>query len=373
MRIGVPKETASDERRVALVPDGTARLSKAGMEIVVERGAGAAAGFPDALYEKAGGVLVPSALDQADLTLKVQRPSLAEAGRLRPGSALVAFLQPAASGDLLARLAEGRVTSFAMELVPRTTKAQSMDALSSQATVAGYKAVLLGASTLTKLLPMLTTAAGTLAPAKVFVIGAGVAGLQAVATARRLGAIVSAFDVRPVVKEQVQSLGAAFVEVEAVGSEAEGAGGYAKELAEEQQGKVHEAIGRHIKDIDLVITTAQIPGRPAPRLITEEMVAAMRPGSVIVDLAADSGGNCALTRLGETVMAHGVTILGPVNLPGTLPLHASQMYSKNVQTFVEHLVKDGAIRIDLDDPITGPMCVTHDGAVRDGSPDSSAK
>lgn len=367
MRIAVVKETAPRERRVALVPDAVKRLVGAGHQVVVERGAGTAAYFPDDLYEAAGATLAASAeeaIGAADLVLKVQRPSDAEIGAFRPGAGLVAFLQPSADGGVLQRLADRRVTAFAMELVPRTTKAQSMDALSSQATVAGYLAVLLGASNMGKLLPMLTTAAGTLAPAKAFILGAGVAGLQAIATARRLGAIVAAFDVRPVVKEQVQSLGATFVEVEAVGQEAEGAGGYARELGEEQQRRVLETVGRRIPEMDLVITTAQIPGRPAPRLVTEEMVASMRPGSVIVDLAAETGGNCALTRAGETVTAGGVSVIGPLNLPSGLPLHASQMYSKNVLTFVDHLVRDGTMTVDLDDPITGPMCVTHDGAVR---------
>jgi NAD(P) transhydrogenase subunit alpha len=305
-------------------------------------------------------------LGEAQLVLKVQKPTPEEVGLLRPGSTLVSYLAPAGNADLLARLSERKVTALSMELVPRITRAQSMDALSSQATVAGYKAVLVAAEHLGKLLPMLTTAAGTLAPARAFIIGAGVAGLQAIATARRLGAIVTAFDVRPVVREQVQSLGAAFVEADAVTDQAEGAGGYARELAEDQQRKVLEAVGRHISDQDLVISTAQIPGKPAPLLITEEMVRSMRPGSVIVDLAAETGGNCALTRLGETVRAHGVLIVGPANLAATVPLHASQMYSKNLATFVGHLLDGGLLRIDLDDPIIGPMCVTHGGTVRTG-------
>jgi NAD(P) transhydrogenase subunit alpha len=255
---------------------------------------------------------------------------------------------------------------LSLELVPRTTKAQSMDVLSSQATVAGYQAVLLGASHLARLLPMLTTAAGTIPPGKAFILGAGVAGLQAIATARRLGAVVSAFDVRPVVKEQVQSLGATFVEAEAVSTAAEGAGGYAKELAEEQQQKVLDAVAKHITDQDLVITTAQIPGKPAPRLITAEMVRTMRPGAVIVDLAVETGGNCELSRAGETVHADGVTILGPVNLPSQIPQHASLMFSRNVQTVLEYLIKDGRVTIALDDPITGPMCLAHDGRAHGG-------
>ena len=369
MRIGVPRETAAGERRVALVPEGVARLLKAGHEVLIQRGAGADAYFADADYETAGATIVDggrAVLAEAELVLKVQKPSLDEADLLRSGSTLVSHLAPAGNAALLDRLAERHVTALSMELVPRITRAQSMDALSSQATVAGYKAVLLGAGHLGKLLPMLTTAAGTLAPARVFILGAGVAGLQAIATARRLGAVVSAFDIRPVVREQVQSLGASFVEAEAVSSQAEGAGGYARELAEEQQQKVLQAVGRHIVGQDLVISTAQIPGKPAPLLITEEMVHSMRPGSVIVDLAAETGGNCGLTRADEAVWAGGVLIVGPTNLAATVPLHASQMYSKNLATLVGHLLDGGSLRIDLDDPIIGPMCVTHGGTVRTG-------
>jgi NAD(P) transhydrogenase subunit alpha len=366
MRIGVPAETRPGERRVALVPDGVGKLTKAGCEVLVQRGAGTAAYLPDALYEAAGATLVGAAAEAlgADLVLKVQRPTLEEIGQLREGAALVSFLAPVASADLLDALARRRVSAFAMELVPRTTKAQSMDALSSQATIAGYKAVLLGGEHMGRIIPMLTTAAGTLAPAKIFVVGAGVAGLQAIATARRLGGVVSAFDVRSVVREQVQSLGASFVEVAAV--EGEGQGGYAKELADEQQRRVAAAVGTHAEGQDLVITTAQIPGRAAPRLLTAEAVRAMKPGSVVVDLAAESGGNCELTRAGETVTVGGVTVLGPVNLPAGVPLHASQMYGRNVLTFVTYLLKEGALVVDLADPITGPMCVTHAGELRTG-------
>jgi NAD(P) transhydrogenase subunit alpha len=288
--------------------------------------------------------------------------------RLPEGCILISFLQPAAQRELLAALAGRKVSALAMELVPRTTKAQSMDALSSQATVAGYKAVLLGANHLPKLLPMLTTAAGTLAPARVFVLGAGVAGLQAIATARRLGGIVSAFDVRPAVREQVQSLGATFVEAEAVSSAAEGAGGYAKELAEEQQQKVLEAIGKVLPTSDLVITTAQIPGKPAPRLITEAMLATMAPGSVVVDVAAETGGNVTVTRPGETVTVHGVHVIGATNLASAMPLHASQMYGRNVLTLLQYLLpKEGSLTVDVADEIAGPMTVTHGGAVRYGA------
>lgn len=367
MKIGIPRERVSGERRVALVPDAAARLTKAGIDVVIESGAGEAAGFPDDTYQAKGVTVAPDvagAVSSADVVLTVQPAGQETIAHLRDGSVLIGLMQPAASAGLFADLAARNVTALAMELVPRTTKAQSMDVLSSQATVAGYKAVLVAAASLGKLLPMLTTAAGTLAPAKVFVLGAGVAGLQAIATARRLGGIVSAFDVRPVVKEQVESLGASFIEAEAV--EAEGAGGYAKELADEQQQKVLEAIGTHISGMDVVVTTAQIPGKPAPILITAAMVESMRPGSVIIDLASESGGNCELTQAGETVVAHGVSILGPTNLAATIPMHASQMYSKNLTTLVEHLAPEGSLQIDLDDPITGPMCVVADGQVRYG-------
>ncbi len=369
MRIGVPRESADGERRVALVPATVARLVKAGHTVQVERGAGTAAFYPDAEYEAAGAALVgQDGPGDADVVCRVRRPDRVELGRIREGAVLASMLQPAGSAPVLEALAARGVTALAMELVPRTTKAQAMDVLSSQATVAGYQAVLIGASRLGRLMPMLTTAAGTLTPSKAFIIGAGVAGLQAIATARRLGAVVSAFDVRPVVKEQVMSLGASFVEAEAVGTAAEGSGGYAKELAEEAQQKVLAAVGRHIVDMDLVITTAQIPGKPAPRLITAEMVAGMRPGSVIMDLAAETGGNCELTRFGEEVVTGGVTVIGPANLPATLPWHASLMYSRNLQALLEHLVKDGQLAFSVDDPIAGPMCVTHAGQVRYGRP-----
>jgi len=369
MRIAVPRETAPDERRVGLVPDGVAKLVKAGHSVTVERGAGAGAGIPDAAYEKAGATLADSfagTVTGADVIAKVQRPSAAEIASLPEGSVLIAILNPSSQRPTLEALAGRRITALAMELVPRITRAQSMDVLSSQATVAGYKAVLIGAAQLTRLLPMLTTAAGTLAPSRVFVLGAGVAGLQAIATARRLGAIVSAFDVRPAVREQVQSLGATFIEAEAVSTAAEGAGGYAKELAQEQQAKVLEAVGKVLPTMDLVITTAQIPGKPAPRLITDAMLATMQPGAVVVDLAAETGGNCEATRAGETVVVHGVTIMGPLNLPASVPLHASQMFGRNVLTLLQHLAPTAEMKLDLADEITGPMAVTHAGAVRFG-------
>ncbi len=367
MRIGVPRETRANERRVGLTPDSVKRLIKAGYQVTVENGAGAGIHQSDDAYREAGAQLSPSAevYRSADILVKVQPPTAEEVGQVREGATLISLLNPAQSASLFESLASRKVTALAMELVPRTTLAQSMDVLSSQATVAGYKAVLLGASELGKLLPMLTTAAGTLAPSKVFVIGAGVAGLQAIATAKRLGAIVSAFDVRPVVREQVQSLGASFIAAEEV-AEAEGAGGYAKELAEEQQKKVLEAVGGHLPDMDLVITTAQIPGKPAPTLITDEMLQAMKPGAVVVDLASETGGNCVATRMDETVQAHGVTVMGPVNLPASVPEHASQMYSRNLTTLVEYLTKDGDFHLDLEDPVAGPMVVVAEGSVRYG-------
>ena len=360
MRIAVLKERTPGEQRVALVPDSVARLIKAGFEVVVEPGAGAQAGLPDELYTKAGASIAPNAAaacQGSDVVLKVQRPSADEASSIPEGATLIALMQPATAKPLAESLASRRITALAMELVPRITRAQSMDALSSQATVAGYKAVLIGSAAMTRLLPMLTTAAGTIAPAKAFILGAGVAGLQAIATARRLGAVVSAFDVRPAVREQVQSLGAAFIAADMVQAGAEGAGGYAKELAHDQHERELEAIHKHIRDMDLVITTAQIPGKPAPILITRAMVNDMRPGAVIVDLAADTGGNCELTKAGETVNVNGVLVIGAVNLAATIPFHASQMYSKNLETLLKHLVTDGKVNLDPKDEITGAMIV----------------
>ena len=367
MRIGILKETSERERRVVLVPDSVKTLVKAGHEVVVERGAGARAYFPDARYEAAGATIVDDAgavCRGSQVVAKVQRPTLDEAACLDEGSILVALLQPAQSADILAKLAERGVTAFALELVPRITRAQSMDVLSSQATIAGYKAVLLGATQAARLLPMLTTAAGSITPARAFVIGAGVAGLQAIATARRLGAVVSAFDIRPAAREQVQSLGASFVAAELIAAGAETKGGYAREQSADEQARTAQALANHINDMDLVITTASVPGRPAPKLITEEMVASMRPGSVIVDIAAEGGGNCVLTCPGDTVVVHDVTIMGPLNVPASVPFHASQMLSKNVLTFLQHVTKDGTLTVDVVDEITGAMAVTHAGEVR---------
>ena len=367
MQIGVPKESASRERRVALAPDSVARLVKAGAAVVVEEGAGVSASFADSAYAAAGATIAPSrtaTLEASDVVTKVQPPTPDEAAEMKTAAVLISLFQPVASADVLPVLAERGITALSLERVPRITRAQSMDVLSSQSTVAGYKAVLIGASMMPKFLPMLTTAAGNIAPAKAFVLGAGVAGLQAIATARRLGAIVSAFDVRPAVKEQVQSLGATFVAAEAISADAETKGGYAREQSDEQQQRTAALLHDHLKQMDLVVTTAQIPGRPAPRLITEAMVADMRPGSVIVDLAAESGGNCALTKPGETVDVNGVLVYGAVDIPSTVPTHASQMFGRNVLTLLQHLMKDGAVTIDVNDEIAGPMCVVYRGELR---------
>ena len=373
MRIGVPMETVAGERRVALVPDGVARLAKRGVEVAVAAGAGERAGFLDEAFRAAGAAIVSQ--DEAlgaEIVLKVQRPAEAEIGRLREGALLAALLQPGADAPYLQALAARGVTTLALERVPRITRAQSMDVLSSQATVAGYKAVLLGAAALPRMLPMLTTAAGTLAPANAFIIGAGVAGLQAIATARRLGAVVSAFDVRPAVREQVQSLGAKFVEAKVT---AEGTGGYARALDADQNRRALDAVHAHIRGVDLVVTTAQIPGARAPLLVTDAMLRDMRPGSVVVDLAADTGGNCERTLPGQVIEMHGVTIIGATNLAATVPLHASQMLSRNLETLLGHLLQGAKgeaprLVVSLEDEITGAMCVTHAGAVREGRPDA---
>ncbi|MGZ4281316.1 MAG: Re/Si-specific NAD(P)(+) transhydrogenase subunit alpha [Gaiellaceae bacterium] len=355
MRIGVPSESAAGERRVALVPEVVAKLVPAGFEVLLERGAGEAASFPDADYEEAGAQVVDDPYDAAAV-VKVQKPDAGEAGRLREGQVLIGFLQPLTDQEGIARLADRGVIAFAMESIPRITRAQAMDALSSQATVSGYKATLLAAERLPKFFPMLMTAAGTVAPAKALVLGAGVAGLQAIATARRLGAVVTGFDVRPVVREQIESLGANWLDLGIVGEETEG--GYAQELSEEQQRQQQEELERRLPEFDVVITTALIPGRPAPRLIPASAVAAMRPGSVIVDLAAEAGGNCELTEPGEEVVREGVTIVGLTNLPSTMPYHASQLYARNVNALLLHLAPEGELALDFDDEITKGACVT---------------
>ncbi|MBD0317406.1 MAG: Re/Si-specific NAD(P)(+) transhydrogenase subunit alpha [Thermoleophilia bacterium] len=364
MRIGVPTETAAGERRVALVPDGVRRLTEQGIDVLVEMRAGERAAFPDQAYSEAGARLVARAdvFAEADLVAKVRKPSAEEVELLREGQLLVAFLQPLVESELARALAERGVTSFSMDAIPRITRAQPMDALSSQATVSGYKAVLLAAASLGKFFPMLTTAAGTIPPARVLVLGAGVAGLQAIATARRLGAVVAAYDVRPVVKEQVESLGAAFLELDVEG--VEGMGGYALALEEDETRREQELLALHVAESDAVVTTALVPGRPAPLLVTASAVERMRPGSVVVDLAAEAGGNCELTEPGETVSRHGVTIVGELELPRTMPLHASQMYSRNVVSFLGLLVRDGELVVDLEDEIVRETCVTHEGRVR---------
>ena len=367
MRVAVLKETRSTENRVALVPLGVRALVKRGLTVTVQSGAGETSGISDLIYREAGAEITTNAQDtlkDAEVVLVVNPPPSNELDFLSEGSILVGFLDPLSNSDLVSRLVELNVTGISMELVPRITRAQSMDALSSQATVAGYKAVLLAANHLPKFLPMFTTAAGTIRPAKALILGAGVAGLQAIATARRLGAVVEAFDVRPAVKEQVESLGASFLESEEEVT-AEGEGGYAKELTEDQHHKELELIGDALADTDIVITTAQIPGREAPVLITEDMVKTMKYGSVIVDLASESGGNCELSKAGETVLAHGVQILGPSNLPTSIPVHSSQMYSKNIVTLIsEFLGDDGELQLDFENDVVGPSTVTHGGEVR---------
>ncbi|MDA0328929.1 MAG: Re/Si-specific NAD(P)(+) transhydrogenase subunit alpha [Gemmatimonadetes bacterium] len=370
MKVAVVKETRPGESRVALVPLGVQALLKAGLEVTVESGAGISAGVSDADYLAAGATVADSAADtirDAGIVLHINPPSLSEPDEvagLKEGTLLLSYLNPLGDPALVRRLTEARVSAVSMEMVPRITRAQSMDALSSQATVAGYKAVLLAADHLPKFLPMFTTAAGTIRPGRALVLGAGVAGLQAIATARRLGAIVEAFDVRPAVKEQVESLGATFLEADEEVT-AEGDGGYAKELSEDQHKKELDLIAKAIVNADIVITTAQIPGRTAPLLITREMVESMRHGSVIVDLAAESGGNCALTVSGKTIVAHGVQIMGPENLPSAIAVHASQMYSKNIVTLLgEFLSKDGTVTLDFENDVVGPATVTHAGEVR---------
>jgi NAD(P) transhydrogenase subunit alpha len=363
LTIGVLKETSAHEARVALTPDVAAKFVELGAAVAMESGAGERSHLADTLYK---GVQVhadaSAVLRAAQVLLKVQPPTLDEAAALAPGSVAVAFLQPHRELDLVRVLRDRRITSFATELIPRISRAQSMDALSSQAAAAGYKAALLAANALDKFLPMLTTAAGTIRPAQVLVIGAGVAGLQAIATARRLGAIVEAYDVRAATKEQIQSLGAKFVDT---GVAAEGTGGYARELTAEEKAKQQEILDRHIAKADAVITTAAIPGRAAPRIISAKAVAAMGAGAVIVDLAAESGGNCELTVAGETVVTpNGVKILGPRNLPSELARHASQMYARNLLNFLTPAIKNGELSIDWQDEVFAQSVLTHDGEVR---------
>jgi NAD(P) transhydrogenase subunit alpha len=359
VRIAVPKETAQGERRVALVPEIVQKFTAAKIGVVVEPGAGEGASFADDTFREAGAELGDPW--SAEVVAKVRKPSDDEVDRLREGQVLIGFLEPLTDRERIERLAARGVIGFALESIPRITRAQPMDALSSQATVAGYKAVLLASERLPRFFPMLMTAAGTVPPAKVLVLGAGVAGLQAIATARRLGAVVSGFDVRPVVREQVESLGASFLDLGVVGEETEG--GYARELTDEEQQRQQEELDRRIPEFDVVITTALIPGRPAPKLIPASAVAGMRPGSVIVDLAAEAGGNAELTEPGEEVVREGVTLIGLTNLASTVPVHASQLYSRNVQALINHLAPEGELALDLDDEITAGACVTRQAVV----------
>ncbi len=364
VRIAVPREVTPLERRVALVPEVVQRLTKAGHALAVEAGAGLSAGYPDAAYSAAGARLETdrkALFSSAEILLKVQPPTGEETGWLSPGSVLVCQLNASRNLPIVSRLRDGKVTSFALELLPRITRAQGMDVLSSQATVAGYRAMLIGAELTPKFLPMLTTAAGTIRPAKVLILGAGVAGLMAIATAHRMGAVVEGYDVRRAAGEQVRSLGVKFLEL---AINAEGSGGYARELTPEEKKQEAEMVAKAVADADVVVTTAAVPGRKAPVLVRSEMVQRMRPGSVIVDLAAETGGNCELTRPGETVVVNGVTLAGPLNLPSQLPFHASFMFAKNLQAFLELLLtKEGARVTEYTDEILAASLVTRDGVV----------
>jgi NAD(P) transhydrogenase subunit alpha len=365
VRIAVPREVVAGERRVALVPDVVKALTKTGGQVAVETGAGISAGYPDDGFTGAGATLESDReklFASGQIVLKVQPPSVEETGWMKPGTIVVALVNASRNLDLVARMRDAKLTAFALELLPRITRAQGMDALSSQATVAGYRAALIGAELSPKFLPMLTTAAGTIRPSKVLILGAGVAGLMAIATARRLGAIVEGYDVRRAAGEQVRSLGAKFLELQI---NAEAAGGYARELTEEEKKQEAAMVAKAVADADIVITTAAIPGRRAPILVREEMVASMRPGSVIVDLAAETGGNCELTKPGEDVVVHGVVVAGPLNLPSQLAFHASQMYAKNLQSFLTLLVtKDGNLVTDYSDEILAGSLLLSDGTVR---------
>lgn len=363
MIVGVPKESLPGERRVALVPELVPKLTQLGLEVIVEWRAGVEAGFLDSSYTDKGARIESNIFEKADILLKVQPPTPDEIARIKEGSTLISFLQPYTNGAGIQALAGRKVAAFSMELMPRITRAQPMDALSAMSTVAGYKAALLAASRVPKFFPLLMTAAGTMTPARVFIIGAGVAGLQAVATAKRLGAVVEAYDTRPAVKEQVESLGAKFADLSLETKDAEEKSGYAKAQSEEFYKKQQEMMFKYVTAADAVIPTALVPGQRAPVLITEEMVRGMRPGSVIVDLATEQGGNCALTVPGQEVVKHGVWIIGPLNLPSTVPFHASQMYARTVANFLAHLLKDGVIHLDLSDELTRGPLVTRQGEI----------
>jgi NAD(P) transhydrogenase subunit alpha len=363
MIVSIPKETFPGEQRVALVPELVPKLTKAALEVIVQCGAGESAGFFDAEYKGKGARVEEEVFGKADILLKVQPPTIDEIGRMNEDSFLISFLQPYTNTAAIKALAAHRITAFSMEFMPRITRAQSMDALSAMSTVAGYKAVLIAAGRLPKFFPLLMTAAGTITPARVFVIGAGVAGLQAIGTARRLGAVVEAYDTRPAVKEQVESLGAKFAEMDLAAKDAEDKSGYAKAQSQEFYQKQQEMMFKYVAAADVVIPTALVPGQRAPILITEEMVRSMRPGSVIVDLAAEQGGNCALTEPGQDIVKHGVIIIGPMNLPSTIPFQGSEMYARTVTSYLVHLLKDGKPHLDLDDELTlGPL-VTHGGEI----------
>lgn len=364
MRIGVISETLQGERRVALIPDVATKLIKSGFEVAVETGAGEQAGFTDNAYCAAGAVVKAdrrAVLSTADVVLSVQPPCLKDVALLRVGAATISFLQPTTQSTVVEAFAAYGITAFSLELLPRISRSQSMDALSSQASLAGYKAVLMAANRLGKFFPMLMTAAGTIPPARVLVLGAGVAGLQAIATARRLGAVVEAYDVRPAVKEEVKSLGASFLELELEAQKGEG--GYAREQSEEFLTKQRKMLTERVAVADVVITTAAIPGRRAPLLVTAPMVKGMRQGSVIVDLAAETGGNCEVTQPGQVVEVHGVWIDGTTNIPSTVAFHASQLYARNVSSLLLHLVNDGKLKLDFEDEITKGCCVTHAGQI----------
>lgn len=362
MKIVIPKEIVPNEQRVALDPERVQKLTKLNVQVHVQQGAGLGSGFPDGAYQSAGATVsadVKALLGQADITLKVNPPSKDEVNLLREGSLLISPLYHRSNPDLVNQLVKRRITAFSMDAIPRTTRAQSMDSLSSQSMLAGYKAVLLAAHSLQRMFPMLITAAGTIVPAKVFILGAGVAGLQAIATARRLGAVVSAFDIRPAVKEEVESLGAKFVGL--VLEEAADKSGYAKEVSEEHQRKEREQIAKYVRESDVVITTALVPGKRAPVLITADMVRAMKPGSVVVDLAAAQGGNCELTQADREVVDGGVKILGPSNLPSTMSTNASQMYARNIHNLLSLMLKEDKLNLDFNDDILKGCCITHEG------------
>ena len=373
MKAGIPREIADHERRLALSPEVVRKLTGAGIEVLIESGAGETAFLPDRLYEEAGCRLVSDAASlykESDVVLKVQHPVFNDAlgkdelDMMNDGSVLIAFLQPLVNHALLRKLAQKNITSFSMDAVPRIARAQSMDALSSMSSVAGYKAVLIGSNKLGKYLPMMMTAAATIPPSKVLVLGVGVAGLQAIATAHRIGAIVEAFDIRPAVKEQVVSLGATFIELEDIAEDTEDAGGYAKEVSEETRQREQDLVHQHTAGADIVITAALVPGRTAPILVTEDMVRSMKPGSVVVDLAAETGGNCEVTEPGQEVIKHGVTVIGPLNLASEMPLQATQLYARNISGLLLHMMKDGEIHFDFEDVIVNDCCITHQGEVR---------